>query len=111
MPLYEERAEVIGDGPGDTLIACVHCHKAADDKARTVGEFPFMLMCPFGKVTLGEWATELERTNAIADFLQRRAPHPALRAVPLNNTAKCEKCNRVLVDPSVKKCPHCGADL
>jgi hypothetical protein len=71
MPLYEDRIELIKNNLGEPLAACIHCHKAADDHAETIGALPFLLMCPDAQLTLGEWATKAERVSAITDFLQQ----------------------------------------
>ena len=71
MPLFEDKVEIITNPNGDTQISCKHCHQAADDKARTDGEFPFLLMCPYGSVTLGEWRTATEREAGTNEFRTR----------------------------------------
>jgi hypothetical protein len=71
MPLYEDRVEAIKDNLGTPLIACIHCHQAGDDTAQTIGAQPFLLMCPAGQVTLGEWATDAERKSEINKYLQQ----------------------------------------
>jgi len=71
MPLYEDLIEIVEDQFGDPLVACRHCRQVADDRAQTDGDLPFLLMCPAGTVTLGEWATSVERTTDIAAFRRR----------------------------------------
>ncbi len=70
MPLFEDKVEVITSRHGDHQIACKHCHQPAD-RAETIGDLPFLLMCPNGKVTLGEWGTAAEREADIFGFCVR----------------------------------------
>jgi hypothetical protein len=68
MPLFEDKLEVkITPPTGDRRIACKHCHQPAD-RAETVGEFSFLLMCPGGEFTLGKWRTKAEREAEIFGF-------------------------------------------
>jgi hypothetical protein len=68
--LFEDRVEIILRQKDDPQIACKHCHQFAD-QGQTVGDLPFLLMCPEGKVTLGEWPTAAERLATITAFLLR----------------------------------------
>lgn len=56
---------------GETAWICGHCGQPAD-YAKGVQNNPdqlvLMLMCPSGKVTLGEWATEEEKTVQLAAY-------------------------------------------
>lgn len=57
---------------GDEIIwVCAHCGQPADH-ANGVQNNPdqlvLLLMCPSGKVTLGEWATEEEKTFQLAAY-------------------------------------------
>jgi hypothetical protein len=65
MPLFDDRAEVIISQDGDRQLACNHCHEPADDQAQTIGDLPFLLMCPSGRVTLGERPTAADRLIGI----------------------------------------------
>jgi hypothetical protein len=71
MPLDRDKVEIGVSEAGDTVIFCKHCHKPADP-AVTVqnGETEaYELKCPYGKETLGNWNTPVERDLAIAAYL------------------------------------------
>ena len=59
------------DISGETIWVCGHCGQPAD-LANGVQNNPdqlvLMLMCPYGKVTLGEWATEEEKNVQLAAY-------------------------------------------
>ena len=50
---------------GDEIWMCGHCRQPADHSTgpQNKNDVAFMLMCPEGKVTLGEW-TDLETKNS-----------------------------------------------
>jgi len=70
VPLFEDRIEVIPNGDSGPEIACNHCHQLAD-RAETIGDFPYLLMCPVGRVTLGEWDNLDQREAEILAFRLR----------------------------------------
>jgi hypothetical protein len=70
MPLFEDRIEVIRNTEGYRQIACIHCHQIAE-RAKSIGDMPSLLMCPQGKVTLGEWETDIGRETEMIAFLLR----------------------------------------
>jgi hypothetical protein len=64
------------DASGDEVRVCGHCGRPVDDAhgAQDKDHLVYMLMCPGGSITLGEWAT-LEEKNA-----QLKAPGTSSRA-------------------------------
>lgn len=69
--INKEHLRVEADTSGETVWICGHCGQPADH-AKGVQNNPdqlvLMLMCPSGKVTLGEWATEEEKTVQLAAY-------------------------------------------
>jgi hypothetical protein len=69
--INKERLKLDADTSGETIWVCSHCGQPADH-ANGVQNNPdqlvLMLMCPSGKVTLGEWATEEEKTVQLAAY-------------------------------------------
>lgn len=50
---------------GDEVWICGHCGQPADDAkgaANKPDDLVYLLKCPFGKVTLGEWITLEEKS-------------------------------------------------
>jgi hypothetical protein len=63
--INHEQLKIGKNAFGDELWVCGHCGKPADHAkgAQNREQLVYMLMCPEGKVTLGEWTT-LEEKNA-----------------------------------------------
>jgi hypothetical protein len=57
---------------GDEVWVCGHCGQQADE-AVTIdadGHPTYRLMCPLGKVTLGEWPTLEEKQLQLGAYMQ-----------------------------------------
>ena len=64
--MIDERNLKLGKNTsGDEVWICGHCGQPADEAkgAQNKDDLAYMLMCPHGKVTLGEWP-DVETKNA-----------------------------------------------
>ena len=61
----EKQLKLGKNAAGDKVWVCGHCNKPADEAqgAQNRDQLVHMLMCPDGKITLGEWST-VEEKNA-----------------------------------------------
>ena len=60
------------DASGEDIWVCEHCHKPADHAQgaqNNPDQLVHMLMCPAGKITLGEWATLKEKKAQLAAYM------------------------------------------
>jgi hypothetical protein len=55
---------------GEQVWLCGHCNQPADHGtgATDTDQLVYMLVCPTGKVTLGEWLTLEEKQNQLAAY-------------------------------------------
>jgi hypothetical protein len=55
---------------GENVWHCRHCNQPADDAkgAADKNRQVYLLMCPAGKFTLGEWATPQEKQDELAAY-------------------------------------------
>jgi hypothetical protein len=62
--INKEQLNLGASSTGEDVWICGHCHQPADHAngiQNNPDELVLMLMCPSGRVTLGEWATEEEK--------------------------------------------------
>jgi len=58
------------DGSGEKVWICRHCNLPADE-AKGAGDrdqLVYVLMCPAGRITLGEWATAEEKQMQLTAY-------------------------------------------
>jgi hypothetical protein len=74
--IYAEHLGLGQDASGETVWFCRHCNQPADHAEGLQGnpdQLVYMLMCPRGEVTLGEWATLEEKEAQLAAYLAKLA--------------------------------------
>jgi hypothetical protein len=108
----KEQLKFAASNSGEDVWICGHCNQPADHAQGTQNnpdQLVLMLMCPSGKVTLGEWATEEEKAAQLVAYLTElklaQVTHDITEHGLAVNSVKqrireCRERERVTTDPA-----------